>query len=326
MVGTFSFTQPVHIAGVGITAGPMEKKSIFQKHFDEFFHEENNDANSYEDLHSLLIKKSMRYALQKAELKESDVSLYIGGDLINQMTPTVFSGLSFKVPVLPVFSACATVVQASLLAALVIQQQHQTVAIGTGSFHAAVERQFRYPIEYGAQKPETAQWTVSTGVVAILKPGEADIVLTHGTIGKIVDLGRTNPYDMGSAMAPAAYDTLMRHLQAMEADFEDYDLIMTGDLGKFGLALLAKLIGKPLSNLQDAGAQFYGSEPFARAGASGAGCSAAVYYSHVYEQMKQNKWKRVLLVATGALLSPLTFQQGKTIPVVAHAMEWRRTE
>lgn len=249
--------------------------------------------------------------------------MYIGGDLINQMTPTVFSGLKFSLPVLPVFSACATVVQATCLAALVIEKTNQAVAVGTGSFHAAVERQFRYPIEYGAQKPATAQWTVSAGVVAILQPGSTGVHVTHATIGKILDFGLTNPYDMGSAMAPAAYDTILRHLEATNSCYADYDVIMTGDLGRYGVAILTKLIADTSANLQDAGALFYGNATFANAGGSGAGCSAAVYYSHVLEQLQKGKWKRVLLVATGALLSPLTFQQGKTIPVIAHAMEWR---
>lgn len=322
-MNSLHFSTPVGVLSAAVTAGPMEKKSIFASYFDEFFHEENNQTNSYEDLHSLLIEKSMTYALSKKKMDIQELAVYVGGDLINQMTPTVFAGKTFRLPLFPVFSACATIVQASIQAALFAQGIPQPIAIGTGSFHAAVERQFRYPIEYGSQKPDTAQWTVSAGVVAIIGRESEGPFLTHGTIGKVQDMGLSNPYDMGSAMAPAAYDTIMRHLQSTGAELTDYDVIMTGDLGKYGLKILKHLLNNPEAPLQDAGEQFYGKETFCFAGGSGAGCSAAVYYSYVLDQMKKGKWKRVLLVATGALLSPLTFQQGKTIPVIAHAMEWR---
>lgn len=323
MVSTWQFDQRIGVISSAVTAGPMEKNSRFASYFDEFFHEENNSSKSYEDLHSLLIRKSMKHALNKKNMSLTDISCYVGGDLINQMTPTIFSAKEFELPLFPVFSACATIVQATIQAALMYGHTKETIAIGTGSYHAAVERQFRYPIEYGSQKPDTAQWTVTAGVVALMGLVTEGPVITAGTIGRVQDEGLKNPYDMGSAMAPAAYDTISRHLQDTHSSLEDYDVIMTGDLGKYGLQILKRLLGDTTGVLQDAGEQFYGSETFCLAGGSGAGCSAAVYYTYVLDQLEKGVWNRVLLVATGALLSPLTYQQGKSIPVIAHAMEWR---
>lgn len=323
MVETFHFPKMMGVIASSVTAGPMEKNSAFASYFDEFLHEENNKKISYEDLHQVLFDKSRRRALEKADLQTHEIGYAIGGDLINQMTPTTFSAAEHGIPMFPLFSACATSVQASIQAAIFGQHTALPILMTTGSFHAAVERQFRYPIEYGSQKPDTAQWTVTAGVSAIWGRVEKGTYLSHATIGKVMDAEQVNPYDMGSAMAISAIDTIKRHLKGMNAVMSDYDAIITGDLGKYGLDIVKTILGDEVGVIRDAGALFYGKETFCHAGGSGAGCSAAVYFSYVLDNMNKGKWTRVLLVATGALLSPLTFQQGKTIPSIAHAMEWR---
>lgn len=323
MVDTLYFPKMMGVIASSVTAGPMEKNSAFASYFDEFLHEENNKKFSYEDLHRVLFDKSRHRALEKANLQAEEIGFAVGGDLINQMTPTTFAAVDHAIPMFPVFSACATSVQASVQAAIFGQHTDAPILMTTGSFHAAVERQFRYPIEYGSQKPATAQWTVTAGVSAIWGRVENGPYLSHATIGKVMDAKQMNPYDMGSAMAPAAIDTIERHLKGMNAVLSDYDAIITGDLGKYGVEIVKTILSDQTGVIRDAGALFYGKETFCHAGGSGAGCSAAVYFTHVLDNMQKDKWKRVLLVATGALLSPLTFQQGKTIPSIAHAMEWR---
>ena len=197
---------------------------------------------------------------------------------------------------------------------------------GAGSQHNSVERQFRYPIEYGSQPPPTAQWTVTAVGVAVVTPykeGKPSVVCA--TIGRVIDLGITDPFNMGAAMAPAAADTLKRHLDGHNTKINDYDVIMTGDLGKTGFEIYKTLVEKDgfkvNKNFRDAGAEFYGDATEFNSGASGTGCSAAVYFTDVYSKLMSGEYKRVLLIATGALLSPLTFQQKLTIPCIAHAVE-----
>jgi len=197
---------------------------------------------------------------------------------------------------------------------------------GSSSQHNAIERQFRYPIEYGAQKGSTAQWTTTAAGAAAIAPFQEGVPsIERGTIGVAIDMGMTDPLNMGAAMAPAAADTLKRHLTGHGTAASDYDLIMTGDLAKVGFSIFQKLVKNQgiteQGNFSDAGMTFYGNNPDFMAGASGAGCSAAVYFSEVYKKMKDKEYKRVLLIATGALLSPLSYQQGETIPCIAHAVE-----
>ena len=196
---------------------------------------------------------------------------------------------------------------------------------GASSHNAAVEKQFRYPTEYGGQKPPTAQWTVTGAGAAVLSDTGEGPKVTSATIGRVVDMGLTDPFNMGGAMAPAAVDTIEAHLTERNIDPSYYDLIVTGDLGKIGHEVsldLFKKHGIPIqeNQYQDCGLMIYTEDQPVLAGASGAGCSATVVYGHLLNRMKQGEFKRLLVVATGALLSPLTFQQSETIPCIAHAV------
>jgi stage V sporulation protein AD len=196
---------------------------------------------------------------------------------------------------------------------------------GASSHNAAVEKQFRYPTEYGGQKPPTAQWTVTGAGVALLSSAGEGPRVTSATIGRVIDMGLTDPFNMGGAMAPAAVDTIEAHLRERNLDPSYYDLIVTGDLGKIGhevsLAIFKKH-GTPIKEEQykDCGLMIYRDGQPVLAGASGPGCSATVVYGHLLNRMKKGEIKRLLVVATGALLSPLSFQQSETIPCIAHAV------
>ena len=325
--GTLQFTAKTCIANTGIVVGPVEKDSTFADSFDEVLSLETEKNETNEQAHSHLIEKACYWAVKNGHTQIDKIDVLIGGDLINQLSPTNFAARTLALPFLGVFSACASSMESTILGCLLLESGNaKTVLAGASSHHQAVERQFRYPLEYGAQKPKTAQWTVTGAGFALLEKDVKNApVVTHATIGRVVDSQQKNPLHMGAAMASAARDTIERHLKNTNSKMADYDVIMTGDLGKIGLSILKEMFQDENSGvvLQDAGAQFYGNDTFFNAGASGAGCSAVVFFGQIYNQLKKGVFKRVLLVATGALLSPLTFQQGETIPCIAHAIECR---
>ncbi|WP_391120529.1 stage V sporulation protein AD [Psychrobacillus sp. L3] len=325
--GTIHFKENPSIASTGVVVGPMEKESPFADSFDEICLLENEKDESFEQANTRFIEKACAITVRKGHENMENIDVFIGGDLINQLSPTNFAARQLAIPFLGVFSACASSMESVILGSLLLESGNaKSILAGASSHHPSVERQFRYPLEYGSQKPGTAQWTVTAAGFALLqKQAKNAPIITHATIGRVVDGGQTDPLHMGAAMASAARDTIERHLMCTDSRMADYDVIMTGDLGKIGLSILREMFQDENSGviLQDAGAQFYGENTFFNSGASGAGCSAAVFFSHMYKQLKNGVYNRVLLVATGALLSPLTFQQGETIPCIAHAIECR---
>ena len=323
------FESKPSILACGAVAGPVERKSVFHSYFDSVIEDERWGQKTNEQGHSQMIQEACGIVMKKANIKNLDVDFFLSGDLVNQMTPTNFAARELAIAFIGLFSACATSVSSVIIASLLTELGASKYAIaGASSQHNAIERQFRYPINYGVQKPATAQWTVSAAGYALIGKHDPKLPsIIAGTVGKVVDYGEVNPFNMGGAMAPAAYDTITSHLEKRHQKISDYDLIMTGDLGKLGIKILKAMFAQKgakkeeLELFRDAGAEFYGEDKVFQAGASGAGCSASVYYSYVEQQLKTGRYKRVLLVATGALLSPLSFQQGETIPCTAHAIE-----
>ncbi len=321
-------SKPALLASAAVV-GPLEKRSVYQTYFDKIFDDERFHKQTNEKGNAILISEACQLILKKTNLNNLDIDYLLGGDLINQMTPTNFAAKELAISFIGLFSACATSVSSIIIAALLTELGASDFAIaGASSQHNSVERQFRYPVNYGAQKPATAQWTVTAaGFVLVGKHQEKMPVIEAATIGKVIDFGATDPFHMGGAMAPAAFDTIQAHLEKRGQTLQTYDVIMTGDLGKIGLKILITMFAQSgvkkedLARFRDAGAEFFGEDSSFQAGASGAGCSAAVYSSYVLEQFKTGRYKKVLLVATGALLSPLSFQQGQTIPCTAHAVE-----
>ena len=325
--GLLTFKTMPSIAATGVTTGPLEKQSPFAALFDKVYDDERCGMKTNEHAQAKMMEDACMIALSKEDKNPEDADILLIGDLVNQMTPSNFSASTLGIPYIGLFSACATSISSLIIAALLTEAGMSKCAVaGAVSQHNAAERQFRNPVEYGAQKPGTAQWTVTAaGVAAVTTQKKGRPSITCATIGSVTDLGMTDPLNMGAAMAPAAADTLYRHLKGHQTKESDYDCIITGDLGKTGFELYKTLAGnkgiKISENFRDAGKEFYGDDPLFLAGASGAGCSAAVYFSEVIGKMIAGEYKRVLLIATGALLSPLSFQQGDTIPCIAHAVE-----
>jgi stage V sporulation protein AD len=323
------FNNRPMISATGVSGGPFEANGNQSKDFD-FLHEDLwMGMDSYEKAQRVLMEEAVRTTLAKAKIEKEQVEFLFAGDLINQITPTSFAARTMQIPYFGLFGACSTSMEGLALASFVVNYQGaRNVLTGASSHNAATEKQFRYPTEYGGQKPPTAQWTVTGAGVGLITqniPGQQLPVTTSATIGRVIDMGLSDPFNMGGAMAPAAADTIMAHFRDMELDPSYYDLIITGDLGRIGHDTAFELLGKSGLKLerkqfQDCGLLLYKDDQPVQAGASGAGCSAVVLYGHILNQMQKGRYKRILVVATGALLSPLSFQQKESIPCIAHAV------
>ncbi|MDQ0062179.1 stage V sporulation protein AD [Paenibacillus harenae] len=318
--------KPV-IRSSATVVGPFEGRGPLANDFDIIHGDSMLDEDSWEKAEKVLIEEAAQLAIENAGLTKEQVQFYIGGDLMNQIISSSFAARTLTIPYLGVFGACSTSMESLALAsALVNGGAAKFILAGTCSHNASVEKQFRYPTEYGSQKPPTAQYTVTgAGAVIVSQEGEGPVV-TSATIGRVIDMGITDPFNMGAAMAPAAVDTIQAHFRDLQIEPGYYDLIVTGDLAKVGYEIACKLFEKhniPMHQTEysDCGMMIYDYEKqMVQSGASGCGCSAVVTYGHLLNRMRKGEIKRMLVVATGALLSPLSFQQGESIPCIAHAV------
>ncbi|SDJ76211.1 stage V sporulation protein AD [Sediminibacillus albus] len=323
---SWKFNNKPVIVSTGTTGGPFEAEGNISKDIDLLHNDLYMGEDSFEKAHKILLEKAGQKAIEKAGISKEQIQFYLAGDLINQITPTSFSAKTLGIPYLGLFGACSTSMEGLALSAYLINSQGADyILTGASSHNAAVEKQFRYPTEYGGQKPPTAQWTVTGAGTALLSHSGDGPVVTSATIGKVIDLGLNDPFNMGGAMAPAAVDTIEAHFSDLGVDASYYDLIITGDLGQIGQQVsldLLKQHGVQMeeSKYVDCGLTIYNKDQQVNAGASGAGCSAVVTYGHFLNRMKKGEFNRILVVATGALLSPLTTQQKESIPCIAHAV------
>lgn len=322
---TFKFSD-VYINDTYTVVGPYEKNGPLGKKFDKAYDDLYFGEKTWEQAEMKLLEESVTLLLSKLNLKSNNIDVHISGDLLNQIVSTNFASSRIKIPLIGLFSACAVsceslIVGASLLEGGLIKN----CICSTSSHNTAAEKQFRYPSEYGAPKPKTATFTATGGVSAYLSSEKKGIKIESGTIGTVQDLGVTDPYNMGAAMAPAAAVTIYKHLTDMDRTIDDYDLILTGDLGKYGSRMLKEYMKEEyninLYNHNDCGTILFDLEKQpVYAGASGAACAPLVTYTEIFEKLKSGKYKRVLLVATGVLLSQSTPLQKLTIPAIAHAV------
>ena len=318
-------SRPV-IKGAAAVGGPFEAKGAVADDFDILHEDIWLGQSSFEKAERKLLEQAAKKAIDKAGIKKEDVQFFLSGDLMNQIISSSFAARTIGAPYLGLFGACSSAMQGLALAALLVDSNAaENVLTGASSHNAAVEKQFRYPTEYGAQKPPTAQWTVTgAGAGLVAKEGEGPRIMA-ATIGRVVDMGLSDPFSMGSAMAPAAVDTIQAHFRDLNLQPQDYDLIATGDLGRVGHQIASDLLERhdlpiPTEIFTDCGILIYKEEQPVFAGGSGCGCSATVTYGHLLNRMKKRELKRILVVATGALMSPLSYQQKESIPCIAHAV------
>ncbi|MCR8631490.1 MULTISPECIES: stage V sporulation protein AD [Paenibacillus] len=325
---SWAFTNRPVIQATATVVGPDEGDGPLANDFDIVHGDLQLEQESWEKAERKLMEEATELAVEKAGLTKEQVQFYVGGDLMNQIISNTFAARTLTIPYLGIFGACSTSMEGLALASMMINSgDADYVMAGTCSHNCTSEKQFRYPTEYGSQKPPTAQYTVTGAGAAVLSRKGDGPVVTGATIGRVIDMGIKDPFNMGAAMAPAAVDTLQAHLRDFDRDPGYYDLIVTGDLAKVGYEIANELLEKhkiPISQTiyKDCGLMIYDIEkqPVVCAGGSGCGCSASVTYGHIMKQIRNGDLKRVLVIATGALLSPLSFQQGESIPCIAHAV------
>lgn len=323
---TWVFESKPVIIGSAAVGGPFEAKGALAEDFDYLHEDVWLGQDSFEKAEKKLLEQAAETAIKKGEVKKEDVQFFISGDLMNQIISSSFAARTLGMPFLGIFGACSSAMEGLALASLLVDcKAAKYVVAGASSHNVAAEKQFRYPTEYGGQKPPTAQWTVTgagAGLVAHIGKGPK---VTSATIGRIVDMGLSDPFNMGAAMAPAAVDTIVAHFRDLKIDPSYYDLIATGDLGRVGHRIAGDLLDKgglkiPREIFTDCGLIIYKKDQPVMAGGSGCGCSATVTYGHLLNRMRKGELKRILVIATGALLSPLSYQQKESIPCIAHAV------
>jgi stage V sporulation protein AD len=323
--------EPVPIGASACVAGKKEGGGPLRGTFDKVHEDGLLGLKSWEQAESAMQKEAYSLALGKGKYAENAVRYILAGDLLGQCIGSAFSVRGRASPFIGLYGACSTMAEGLGLGALLVGGGFaDRAAAVTGSHFCGSEKQFRMPLEYGGQRPPTAQWTVTGAGAAILE--KADICdkpnpprISHVTFGKIVDMGITDVGYMGAAMAPAAYDTISRHFADCGTAPSDYDLIVTGDLGLSGSAILRELFGKDGVVLgkshQDCGCMVFGAaDKDTLEGGSGCGCSAVVLCGFILDGIRRGLWKDVLFCGTGALFSTVSAQQGESIPAVCHAV------
>ena len=326
---TLIFRNAPRIIATGTIAGPKECAGIVGEFVDRQLSDDMFGEYTFEKAECKMLSTAIDTAIENAGLKRSDIDVLFSGDLLNQIISASFAARDFDIPFLGVYSACSTMSESMLLAAAMVNAGYAKRAVAaTGSHFASAERQYRYPLEQGTTRPPQSQWTVTgAGGCVIADKGEG-ISIVGGTIGKVVDFGVTDVNNMGAAMAPACADTLMRHFRDTGTSPDDYDMIVSGDLGALGSRLLKDLTwekGYDISrNHVDCGEIVYKVIEDEFQGGSGAGCSAVVFNSYIMAKLISGQFSRVLFAATGALLSTVSSGQGESIPCISHAVELRR--
>lgn len=328
------FKNPPYIIAASSIAGKKEGEGPMGAHFDVIQQDPLLGKDSWEEAESELMKQAAGKVLQKAGLKSSDIRYLVGGDLLGQLIATSFGIAELEIPTIGIYGACSTMGEAMSVGAMLVDGGFaQKVLAITSSHFAGAEKQFRFPLDYGNQRPYSASWTVTGSGAVILadndsgKPdaSEASVKIKGVTIGKIVDYGLKDSMNMGAAMAPAAFETIRQNLEDLGVQPSYYDKIITGDLGYVGKNILIDLLKEKnydiSGNHMDCGIEIFSKDSQdTHSGGSGCGCSALIFTSYILKQLKSRAWKRILFIPTGALLSQVSFNEGKTVPGIAHAV------
>lgn len=323
------FINPVYCIGSASVVGKKEGEGPLRDLFDVILEDDMNGCNSWEEAESTLQRDAVSTLLQKSEIRSENVRYLFGGDLLGQSIASTFGLLSFEIPYIGLYGACSTCgLSLSMGSMAVAGGFAENVICVTSSHFASAEKEFRFPLSYGNQRPLSATWTV-TGSGAFLlsssKKTGVHAAITGITTGKIVDYGLKDSMNMGACMAPAAADTILQHMKDFHAKPADYDKIITGDLGEVGkTALQDLLLQKDIDiseQYMDCGIEIFDDDTQdTHSGGSGCGCSAVVLSALILRQIERGIWKKVLFVPTGALLSKISFNEGKSVPGIAHAV------
>ncbi len=326
---TLEFDKKPKILNTSSVVGPKEAEGPLSIYFDKKFNDALYEETTFEKAESKMIMTAVDTLLGKIPTDNSTIDYIFAGDLLNQCIATGYAVRELEMPFFGLYGACSTFVESLILASSFINANYGKKIIATASSHfCSSERQFRLPLEQGTQRTPSQQWTVTACGAALVTKNDNSFkcpVVTYATVGKIVDMGIKDIANMGAAMAPAAFDTIITHLEDTKRRPDYYDLIITGDLGTLGSKILIDLLaghGIDIStNHSDCGKLIFDIEAQdMHAGGSGCGCCASVFSGYIYELLKTKKINKVLLIATGALMSPTSLGQGESIPSIAHAI------
>ena len=323
---TVTFGEPATILETAAIVGQKEGEGPIAQSFDIILEDDKFGEETWEKSESRLQREAALTALKKAKLTPSDINYVLAGDLLNQCVGAHYGMRDLEIPFLGLYGACSTMAESLSIGRMLISGGYSDYTMSVTSSHfCSAEKQFRYPLEYGGQRAPSAQWTVTGAGCAVLAKDGDGPKITHVTTGKIIDMGVSDLNNMGAAMAPAAIDTLTAHFEDTGLKADDYDLILTGDLGLIGSDILEELMleeGYDIrENHNDCGKIIFDIEKQdVHSGGSGCGCCGSVFCGHIIKEIRSGKYKRVLLIATGALMNPMTVKQGETIPAIAHAV------
>lgn len=326
---SIQFEKKPYIIGSASVTGSKEAQGPMGELFDKVGYDDKFGAKTWEEAESILQKEALEIAISKADLTKQDLQMVFAGDLLGQSIASSFGMAGYQLPHVGLYGACSTCGLSLTMGGVTISGGFaQKAACVTSSHFASAEKEFRFPLGYGNQRPLSATWTVTGSGAFILSSVKSDTdraMISGLTIGKIVDFGLKDSMNMGACMAPAACDTIYHHLTDFGRSPSDYDKIITGDLGSVGQKALWDMMrekGMDISKVHmDCGMEIYDQSQDAHAGGSGCGCSAVTLSAFILKQLEEGKWKRVLFVPTGALLSKTSFNEGQSIPGIAHGVE-----
>lgn len=314
------------IISTACVVGPKEGEGPLKDYFDLVLTDDLYGEKTWELAESKMVQTATENAIQKAGKKPEDIDFMIGGDLINQIVPSSFAAREVGIPFLGIYGACSTMAEGLCISSMLVDGGFANLSVsGASSHYCTAERQFRFPLELGNQKPMTAQWTVTGAGSALIMPNGEGPKVKYVTIGKVIDEGIDDANNMGAAMAPAAIDTIYSYFDDTKDDPNSFDLIATGDLGKLGKQITEDFLkqrGVDISKVYtDCGLEIFDlKSQDVHCGGSGCGCSATVFTGYIYDKLIKKEFNKVMLVSTGALLSPTSTLQKQTIPCIAHAV------
>lgn len=323
---TVVFANPPVIIAAASVVGPKEGEGPLADYMDVVLEDDLIGEKSFEKAETQIFLQAARLALSKADITPRDVDYLLGGDLLNQIITANFAARDLGIPFFGLYGACSTITESLSLAAMLIDGGYaERILCVAASHFSTAERQYRYPLEQGTQRPPSAQWTVTGAGAVLLSRAGAGPRITMATTGKVVDYGIKDANNMGAAMAPAAADTFQVHFIDTGRNPGDYDKIVTGDLAAYGRELTIELLEKYGYHIGDryidCGCEIFDREKQdVHAGGSGCGCAAVVLGGYLMSQLQSRQARRLLMAATGALLSTTSSMQGESIPGIAHAI------
>ncbi len=323
---TVRFERPPVILGTGTVAGKKESEGPIGSYFDVVAEDNVLGQNTWEKAESEFVRRAMGAAFQNSRIAAEQIDYCLGGDLLNQCTGTSYGIRDYGIPFIGLYGACSTMALGLSMAAYMLDGGYASYCAAITSSHfCSAEKQFRFPLEYGGQRPPSAQWTVTGAACAVLGLEGDGPRIDYVTNGRIVDMGITDANQMGAAMAPAAVDTLLAHFRDTGRSPQDYDMIVSGDLGLVGKSVVIDMLAKEdydlSQNYNDCGLIIFDRETQdTHSGGSGCACAGLTFCGYLYRLLEKGQLERVLFMATGALQSTLSVQQGESMPGIAHAV------